>query len=170
MTKKNTKSKPKAKAPATAQPKAKNKKATAQPKAKAAKAKATNAKAKAPAKAKGTAKAKTPIPVPIPAPQVKAPATAYPDVDVTVLRGRQDLIPRKYVEQRLNAWSTQEEKLQFHWDLGYRKVSREIFSEIEFSETAPIQLSSSGADYGKFKLMKEIHEQDFNLVCVVGQV
>lgn len=95
-----------------------------------------------------------------------APAPAYPDVDVTVLRGRQDLIPRKYIEQRLNAWSTQNEKLQFLWDLGYRKVSRDIFREIEFSETAPVALSSIGANYGQFRLHKELNEQDFNLIKI----
>ena len=95
---------------------------------------------------------------------VAAPATAYPDIDVTVLGGRQDLIPKKYIEQRLNAWSTQGEKLQFLWDLGYRKISRDIFREVEFSETAPVALTSSGADYGKFRLAKEIGDPHFNLI------
>ncbi len=146
------------------------------------KAKPKNKKASAKPKAKGKAKKTTRIPIPVPSSSPAAPATPadttptpdptpipsppspYPEVDVTVLRGRQDMIPNKYKAQRLNAWSTQHEKLQFLWDLGYRKVSRDIFSEIEFSETAPVQLTSSGANYGKFILQKEINEQDFNLI------
>jgi len=86
------------------------------------------------------------------------------DIDINRLKGetRGTLIPNKY-KMTLPILATQDDRLEFLYELGYVKVSHELLDEINFSKTNPVALTGVGATYGKYKLSKQMHEDNFML-------